>query len=123
MSVELPHHELDEDGDHKPDECQKCIEAKETVVCSCDCGNCCRHLLIETTLADAEREPLIAKRGSPFRDFVEVVGYNLNDAENEYACTFLDLTTNRCTIWNTRPGLCRLFNCDDPEIATQLNKP
>ena len=116
MTVELSHHELDEEGDHEPDECQKCLEASETVVCSCDCGNCCRQLLIETTLADAQREPLIAARGSPYRDLEEVVGYLLNDSANQYACTFLDQATNRCTIWKTRPGICRLFNCDDSDV-------
>ena len=62
MSVELRHHELDEDGEHDPSECQKCIEDEQTVICSCSCGDCCRHLIIETTLADCQREPLIAER-------------------------------------------------------------
>ena len=112
MSVELPEHELDEDGCHDADECQKCIEATATVVCSCTCGDCCRHLIIETTLADAQRELRIAERGQPIRDIDEVVGYCLNDPDNQYACTFLDQTSNRCTIWATRPGVCRLFDCD-----------
>lgn len=121
MSVELPQHELDEDGDHEPSECQKCIEAKDAVVCECTCGDCCRHLIIETTLADAQREPLIVQHGTPYRDLEEVVGYLLNDADNEYACTFFDQAANRCSIWKTRPGVCRLFNCDDPEMHKQLH--
>jgi len=115
MSVDLPRHELDEEGEHDPGECQKCIEASNTVICSCACGDCCRHLIIETTLADAEREPLVARRGTPIRDFEEVVGFNLNDPANGYACTFLDQATSRCTIWATRPGVCRLFDCDSPQ--------
>ena len=117
MTIELPQHELDEDGDHEPDECQKCIEAEETTSCSCDCGDCCRYLIIETTMADVEREPLIAIRGESYRDFEEILGYILNDSKNDNACTFFDQLTNRCTIWETRPGVCRLFDCDDPEIT------
>lgn len=116
MTIELPHHELDEDGDHDPEECQKCLELEHTVVCVCDCGDCCRSLIIETTLADAEREPLIAQRGQVLRDLDGVVGYCLNDEQNDYACTFFDHKTNRCTIWETRPGVCRLYNCDEQEI-------
>lgn len=121
MTIELPDHDYDpEDGYHDPGECQKCIEKSGAVVCSCNCGDCCRNLIVETTLNDAAREPLIAKRGKPYRDFEDVVGYLLNDRDNGNACTFFDQATNRCTIWDTRPGLCRLFNCDDPERQAQV---
>lgn len=43
----------------------------------------------------------------------EVIGYVLNSADNEYACTFLDRETNRCTIYETRPLTCRLSDCDN----------
>ena len=94
VAMELTHHDYDEEGDRDSYECQKRIESQETVVCQCDSGDCCRHLIIEATKQDAEREPLIAKLGQPIRDLddEEAWGYLLNN----------------------RNGDCRLFNCDDP---------
>jgi len=42
----------------------------------------------------------------------ELIGYILNSSEKNYACAFLDLASDRCQIYPTRPLLCRLFNCD-----------
>ena len=113
MSVELPEHELDEDGDHEPEECQKCIEKQYSCECDCRCGDCCRSLIIETTMLDAVREPLIAQLGSPMKDIgEEPVGYLLNHGESNH-CVFLDEATNQCKIWETRPGVCRVFDCKE----------
>ena len=80
-------------------------------------------MLIEVDLDDAKREPRIAERGSPIytpperteSGKEELEGYLLNDAKNGYACTFLDTSTNLCSIYDTRPWVCRIFNCDGPE--------
>lgn len=112
-----PGHSLDEDGEHDTEQCYECL-LKEAVKSTCDCGKCCRHLLIEVLAEDAKREPKIAERGSPILGWPdanghrELEGYFLNAREDDMACVFLDLATNKCTIYETRPLLCRLFNCD-----------
>jgi len=96
------------------------FEAGTEVKNDCRCGECCRRLIIETELEDAAREPKIAERGSPIymppevteSGEKELVGYNLNDKANDYACTFLDRSTNLCSIYDTRPWVCRVFDCD-----------
>jgi Fe-S-cluster containining protein len=92
-------------------------------------GQCCK-LIIEVGLDDARREPKIAERGSPIyapaelteSGQAELEGYLLNDAKNGYACTFLDRSTNLCSIYDTRPWVCRIFDCDgkDREELVQL---
>ena len=32
-----------------------------------------------------------------------------------HACTFLNDATNECTIYETRPWTCRVFDCDGPQ--------
>ena len=84
------------------------------------CGDCCRRLIIEATIEDAKREPKIKERCGPIFQPAELtasgkkelIGWMLNSKENEYACAFLDQKTNLCTIHDTRPLLCRLFDCD-----------
>lgn len=92
----------------------------EEVQNSCRCGECCRRLLIEVELEDAEREPKIKELGDPIygppdaSGEREVEGYLLNDMKNireGYACVFLDRTTSLCTIYETRPMTCRVFDC------------
>ena len=84
------------------------------------CAESCRRLIIEVSLEDAERDPKIKERGSPIFTPAELTasgmreteGYVLNTKEKEYACVFLDLETNLCSIYATRPRVCRLFDCD-----------
>ncbi len=115
MSIE--DHQLDEDGDHDPDECEVCIERNESVCSDCRCGRCCEGLLIEVSLRDAEREPRLRECGPIYDDTLgqepkELIGYLLNDRENEFACRFFDRQTRLCAIHETRPLVCRLFDCD-----------
>src|SRR5690242_12073591 len=110
-------HDQAEDGDHYPDECELCIETEHTKCCSCRCGKCCESLIIEVSLRDAEREPRIAAECGPIVDDMrtgerEVIGYMLNHKDNDYACRFFDRTTRLCTIHETRPLVCRVFDCD-----------
>src|SRR5262249_27310535 len=87
--------------------------------CECRCGARCRSLIIEADLQDAEREPRIAERGSPLwvparsteSGETEVEGYLLKGEEGG-ARVFLDEGSNWCTIYETRPLACRLFDCD-----------
>jgi Fe-S-cluster containining protein len=117
-AIRFAGHQFDEDGFHDEDECEVCLLASAPT-CTCRCGQCC-HLLIEVSLADAQREPKIAERGSPIYsgpEFTasgqrELEGYLLNTAEAGNACAFLDQVTNLCTIYETRPLVCRLFDCD-----------
>lgn len=93
-------------------------------MCSCQCGECCRRLIIEVSLADADREPQIAQYGEELyegpQEEAELVGYLLNDKRAGLGCIFLDAATNRCKIWQTRPGVCRLYDCDSDTAKMQL---
>lgn len=87
------------------------------VKCECGCGDCCRSLIVEADLEDAEREPRIKELGSPLlapaelteSGQPEVEGYLLNGEDG--ACVFLEQETSRCSIYETRPLACRLFDC------------
>lgn len=76
----------------------------------CDrCGACCRSFIVEADFDDAQREPLIAARGKLMDGHGRIP---LQDAAWCLAagepCVFL--TDNRCTIYATRPGVCRDFD-------------
>ena len=111
-AVSFEDHQLDEDGEHDSDACELCIERDHTVENDCRCGRCCAGgLLIEATLRDAESEPRI-EECQPIKGLTdEIEGYMLNDKANDYACRFFDHDTRLCTIWETRPLCCRLFDC------------
>ena len=111
-------HDLDKYDCHDPDACWECLHL-EIVENLCRCGQCCRSLLIEVEIRDAEREPKIAEFGSPTYWPAEVsvsgndelIGYIINNPSGG-GCIFLDDATNNCTIYQTRPLVCRLFNCE-----------
>ena len=112
----------DAEAAHEPDECYHCLLGEE-VSSRCRCGDCCRSLIIETCLQDAEVEPLIKERGSPIYtgpEFTasgqrELQGYLLNGKGG--SCVFFDDESNLCTIHATRPLVCRLFQCDGSEVS------
>jgi len=122
----MPEHDVDEYGDHDADACYQCLRGKE-VKSDCRCGQCC-HLIIEVRTEDAEIEPRIREKGTPLLDEPdengtrELIGYALNSARNDYACAFLDRETNLCGIYDTRPLICRLFDCtgEDREQLVEL---
>lgn len=126
-----PGHNVDDEGTHDPDECELCVERCKTVACDCQCGKCCEQLIIEVSLRDAEREPRIKQLCSPlwdsdieiFEHRREVGGYLLNSHDNEGACVFFDRQTRLCTIHETRPLVCRLFNCDSEQDRFQNEPP
>jgi Fe-S-cluster containining protein len=110
--IDLPHSCEDDasDGD-----CIPCV-AQEEVKSSCRCAECCRRLLIEVLPEDALVEPRIEKEcspiyaGPPLTETRELIGFLLNGHDGE--CVFLDKATNLCGIHETRPLVCRLFDCD-----------
>lgn len=88
---------------------------------TCRCAECCRKLIIEVSLTDAEREPKIKELGSSLYTPAELTesgqkeleGYLLNKVtEKGGACVFLDDATSRCKIYDTRPLICRRFDCN-----------
>lgn len=106
-------HQLDDEGEHDEDECEVCYEQEFGHCGTCGCGKCCESLLVEVSLRDAEREPKIAQLCRPLKDpFVEgaIVGYLLNKP-GSLCCTFFDQTSRQCTIYETRPLVCRCFDC------------
>jgi Fe-S-cluster containining protein len=124
--TDLPHTCEDEDawGD-----CLPCVAAEDAVTSACRCGDCCRYLILEALVEDAVVEPRIAEKGGPIYQAPELtasgqrelIGYLLNDPANGNACAFLDRSTNRCTIYDSRPLMCRLFDCGpDREELVQL---
>ena len=116
-------HDTDEDGFHDSEDCELCIEGTASVTCQCHCGKCCEKLLLEASLRDAEREPRIAAECKPYKDFdPEIAGYWLNDRDNGYACHFFDRATRLCTIYETRPLMCRVFNCDLERASEDLGR-
>lgn len=107
----LDGHTLDEDGEHDEEACYQCLVNREPATSDCRCGQCCRRLIIEVSMEDAKREPRIKALGSPIKGFTEKVeGYLLN-SRDDMACVFLDRATNLCTVYPTRPLICRLFDC------------
>ena len=103
-------HQLDEYGDHDEDECEVCIEQTHTVRCECRCGRCCEEMILEASLRDGEREPRIKELPIIKGFSEEPIGYLLNGKDGP--CVFLDRETKLCTIHDTRPLMCRVFNCD-----------
>jgi hypothetical protein len=112
--------DLDDDGEHDPDACQKCIEQGGTVRNDCRCGECCQRLIIEVTARDAAREPLIKLLGDKLRSFDgtfppdDEADWLLNRMEGG-GCAFFsrDAVGNGvCAIHDTRPTACRVFDCD-----------
>ncbi len=103
---------------HDTESCYWCLAQQPPDVSSCRCGECCRRLIIEVTVEDARREPKIKEFGSPTYTPAELTksgkreleGYLLNGKGGP--CTFLDQERNLCTIYPTRPLICRLFDCD-----------
>ena len=112
-------------AEHEPDECYHCL-LEEVASSICRCGNCCRALIIEACLQDAEVEPRIKERCPPVYtgpEFTasgerELQGYMLNGKNGH--CVFLDDASNLCTIYATRPLVCRLFQYDGCEVSGLL---
>lgn len=121
QSMPLNAHTFDEDNVHHEDECRLCILKNYAADCECRCGHCCERLLLESTVEDAENEPRIVAECKPLRDIgPEVTGYFLNDRDNDMACHFYDRERRLCTIYETRPLMCRVFNCDDERRSGDL---
>ena len=84
---------------------------------SCEgCGACCYGLLVEVTQED------FAVHGVP-RDKVTVASHPddgepttvMRQVGENKRCIALDADTNRCTIYENRPGVCRGFKRGDDE--------
>jgi len=77
----------------------------------CDsCGACCKTWRILVSEEDAVREPRIAAeaRRLPENQKTEHWAFQLFPLPFHEACCFLD-GENRCTIYDTRPRVCRVF--------------
>ena len=64
----MPENALEDEFDEDEEEDDEDDEDEENVkeaTCECRCGECCRRLLIEVDLHDAERAPRIKELGSP----------------------------------------------------------
>jgi hypothetical protein len=110
-------HDLDEDGVHDPEECEECL-LSQAKLCICRCGRCCECLIIEVSMRDGDREPLIQKLASPIYDDMsgvkEQIGWLLNGEGGP--CVFFDRQTRLCMIHETRPLCCRLYDCDESDL-------
>ncbi len=126
----VPEHEAMLAGDelatavHDPDQCHLCLATRE-VRCGCRCGRCCETLIIEATAFDARREPRIKERGQILTEgglvAPEDADWLLNGAGGP--CVFFRRDGDDrgvCEIYETRPLVCRHFNCDASELARDV---
>jgi len=74
------------------------------------CGACCRKYPLFASRADAEREPRIKREAFelPPAAQSERYAYELHCLPDIERCIFLG-EDNRCTIYETRPDVCRRF--------------
>ena len=80
-------------------------------VYECDaCGACCRTFPIFASTRDAESEPRIRDEGRRLNPWLATPEweYQLFPLPFQEACCFLN-GDNRCTIYATRPDVCRQF--------------
>lgn len=83
----------------------------------CDgCGACCRTFPIFACQADAEREPRIKTEAYELPAHLqnEDWAYKLHRLPFHERCVFLT-EQNRCTIYPTRPTVCRDFDAGDKQ--------
>jgi Fe-S-cluster containining protein len=125
--IDLPHDEDTEDFDHDPECYVPCLATNEVVRSDCRCGDCCRYMILEALAEDAIVEPRIKECSPIYQDerltasgTRELIGYLLNSPENGGACAFLERATNMCQIYETRPLMCRLFDCNKRDALVEL---
>jgi Fe-S-cluster containining protein len=83
----------------------------------CDgCGACCRTFAIYVSQTDAGREPRIRDESLRLRPWLTSPerAYQLFPLPFHETCCFLG-SDNRCTIYATRPDLCRHFEAGSDE--------
>jgi Fe-S-cluster containining protein len=83
----------------------------------CDgCGACCRTFPVFASRADAAREPRILSEAPGLAPWLETPdwAYRLFPLPFHDACCFLD-PSQRCTIYATRPEVCRAFAAGGPQ--------
>jgi Fe-S-cluster containining protein len=116
--------DTDAQSRHDPDECEECL-LKCAVSNDCRCGKCCEALIIEASLRDGIREPKIQERASPIYDDMSgtrvQIGWMLNGRDGP--CVFLNRETRLCTIHETRPLVCRLYDCRTYEHGDEIAPP
>lgn len=86
-----------------------------TEIFECDgCGACCRSYRVLVSAEDAARQPRIAAEGRTLAEHEASAywRYQLFPLAFHEACCFLD-GRNRCTIYDTRPRVCREFPAGD----------
>src|SRR5262249_51776121 len=112
---------------HDPNDCPLCLLQQEPLRCQCRCGRCCESLIIEVTALDAQREPKIRERGSRIRDDEglpeELADWLLNGPKGP--CVFFHRDAEGrgiCEIYDTRPLVCRLYDCDQSSFAQSLER-
>jgi uncharacterized protein len=83
----------------------------------CDgCGACCRTFPIFAAESDVEREPRIHAEGRRLAPWLATPRwtYQLYPLPFHETCCFLN-AENRCTIYATRPDMCRAFAAGSPQ--------
>jgi Fe-S-cluster containining protein len=84
---------------------------------TCDlCGGCCCTFPIFAAEADATREPRVRMEGKKLEPWLATPlwRYQLYPLPFHEACCFLG-DENRCTIYETRPDVCRAFAPGSPQ--------
>lgn len=80
-----------------------------------ECAACCRQLVVRITLADMRREPVLAvvAQDEPDRPTTKRLMPQRYGEAWKYSCPMLEGT--RCSIYATRPDVCRAFQRGSPE--------
>ncbi|HQR09383.1 MAG TPA: YkgJ family cysteine cluster protein [Gemmatales bacterium] len=87
----------------------------------CDgCGACCQTFPIFVSEADARRESRIALESLQLSDDKQHP-YCLFPLPFHQACCFLDMN-QRCTIYTTRPNICREFQAGSSQCQEARNR-
>lgn len=75
------------------------------------CANCCKKMTPTLNVADKSR--IAAHLGMTVKDFTtQYLEYDATDKDwrmQQQPCTFLDLKTNKCSIYEVRPADCSGF--------------
>jgi uncharacterized protein len=90
----------------------------------CDgCGACCRTYPVFAAQADADREPRVASEGRSLPEHLATPGwrYQLFPLPFHETCCFLD-AGSRCTIYSTRPDVCRDFAAGSDQCQAARNR-
>lgn len=97
------------------------VKLQESIDMTCNgqcskCGECCSNLLPLTKQEIKHLRAIVKKRH--LKPHIHI----LANAIYDMTCPFLD-SNNKCSIYEDRPYICKLFKCDKKEMTLEEAKP